>query len=310
MQVFSIVMIIILSILLLYLLLYTLIGYLCYKASLARKSTGKKLSRLNRKLKKKEEQSDTSWWQTQKIEDLYLQSDDGLKLYGHFIDRNSNITVILIHGYGSCWHQLAEQAKMFYSRGYNVLAVECRAHGKSEGYMVGMGWFDRLDLLKWIDLLVERNNNCKIVLYGVSMGASTVCMTLGEKLPNNVTCAIEDCGFDNVYKEFSYVYHKKLKFTSPAIFKIFTSFVKRARNFDLKEGDACKQLKKSKTPLLLIHGSNDKFVPTEMVYRLAESCASSKEIYICEGATHAESFKLDPQTYQRKVYSFLSKYCS
>lgn len=292
------------SLLVLCLFCYTLIGFVCYKLSLARKSTAKKITR-NKRAKQKEE---SLWIDNQPFEKVQISSNEGLTLIGHFLKMQSDKLVIIVHGFGSNWKEMEDYAKMFYKRNFNLLIIECRAHGESEGDMVGMGWLDRLDLQNWIDFSINKLPNCKIVLFGVSMGASTVCMSLGEKMPQNVKCAIEDCGFDNVYKQICYVYHKKLKLTSHILIRIFYSWTKRARSFDLKQGDAIKQLKKSNLPMLFIHGQCDNFVPTEMGYNLFGALNSkNKEIYICEGAGHAQSFSTDPGRYQMKINKFLSQ---
>lgn len=307
MKIFSIIMLILLSLVVLGIALYTMIGFACYKLSLARKSTAKKISKAGRKADKDSEKS--LWWDSHPTERVTTKSEEGLTLVGHFLKNQSDKVVILLHGFGSDWTQMGDYAKIFYKRNFNVLAVSARAHGESEGDMVGMGWLDRLDLLKWIEFAKQKVENARIVLFGISMGASTVCMTLGEKMEGNVVCAIEDCGFDNVFKEICYVYRKKLKFTSTILFKIFYKWTKRARGFDLKKGDAVKALKKATTPMLFIHGSEDTFVPTQMVYNLYDALATSdKRLYICEGATHAKSFQTDEKGYEMKVGKFLTKH--
>ena len=46
----------------------------------------------------------------------------------------------------------------------------------------GMGWLDRLDIISWINWIIEQDPDAQIVLHGVSMGAATVMMTSGESL--------------------------------------------------------------------------------------------------------------------------------
>lgn len=310
MVILSIVILAFMSLILIWLFGYLMIGLICFKVSLARKGTikeGLKKSR-RKKRKSKRQIEDYSWWDKQKPEEVSIEND-GLKLYGHFIDKNSCNIALLVHGYGSYWKEMSDYAQFLTKRGFSVLAIECRGHGKSEGDMVGMGWLDRKDICKWIEFLLERKRDAKILLFGVSMGASAVCMTLGEKLPSNVVCAIEDCGFDNVYKQFSYVYHKATLLPPTFLMKIFNSYCKRSKNFDMKEGDAIKQLKKSNLPVLFIHGGKDNFVPTEMVFSLAETVPETrKEVYLCEDATHAKSYQTDLITYERKVDHFLNRF--
>lgn len=79
-----------------------------------------------------------------------------------------------------------------------------RGHELSEGRYIGMGRLDRHDLIRWISLIVQADPHARIVLHGVSMGATEVMMTAGEPdLPGNVCAAIEDCGFASVWDQFA-----------------------------------------------------------------------------------------------------------
>lgn len=310
MQIFSIVVLALLGLLLLGMFGYLAICLICFKVSLARKGTIKEELKKSRRKKRKNKEviEDYCWWSEKKAEEVSIVSE-GLKLYGHFIDVGSENVALLVHGYGSYYKEMTDYAQYFVKRGFNVLAIECRGHGKSEGDMVGMGWLDRLDILKWIEFLNNKNSCFKVLLFGVSMGASAVCMTAGEKLPSSIKCIIEDCGFDNVYKQLSYVYHRATLLPPTLLMKTFNSFTKRAKNFNMKEGDAIKQLKKCILPVMFIHGGKDKFVPTEMVFSLADCIPETrKEVYICEDAAHAKSYVTDPATYERKVDKFLNKF--
>ena len=254
---------------------------------------------------------DAEWWDKMPFEEVAIKSEDNLKLVGHFLacENSSDKLAILVHGYGGVYKEMYNYAKMFLKRNYDILAIELRAHVNSEGDMIGMGWLERLDLLKWIDFMVERNKNYKIALFGTSMGASTVCMALGEKLPTNVKLAISDCAFDNAWRELSYVYTYHTHIPAKFLMSIFNNYLKRTKHFDLKMVDAVTQLKKAKLPILFIHGSKDTFVPTEMVYRLAEAVPKSqRDLYVVEGAEHIMSYPTDPKAYEKKVDNFLKKH--
>ncbi len=120
-------------------------------------------------------------------------------------EKKSDKTVIVAHGYMGNAETMANYAKMFHDLGYNVLVPDARGHGRSEGDYIGFGWPERKDYVQWIDkIIAETGQSQQIVLYGVSMGAATVMMTSGEKLPNNVKAIIEDCGYSSVDEELAY----------------------------------------------------------------------------------------------------------
>ena len=61
--------------------------------------------------------------------------------------------------------------------------------------------------------------------------------------------------------------------------------------------------------MMFIHGGNDTYVPTEMVYPLYEAKAEPKEIYISKGSAHAISYQDNPAAYTQRVGAFVAKYC-
>ncbi len=186
-----------------------------------------------------------------------------------------------------------------------LLTPDLRAHGNSEGKYIGMGWLDRNDILKWIDLILEENPQAKIVLHGVSMGAATAMMVSGENLPKNVVAVVEDCGYTSVYEVFAS--ELKLRFNLPS-FPIIncTSFISRLRaGYNFKEASSLDQIKKSRIPILFIHGTADNFIPVEMCNRLYDSTTCKKEKLLIDQAGHTQSRFLQPVEYYDHVFNFI-----
>ncbi|MGC3558235.1 alpha/beta hydrolase, partial [Enterococcus faecalis] len=80
--------------------------------------------------------------------------------------------------------------------------------GKSSGNKIGMGWLDRLDLFSWLSEVLAIDMEAEIILVGGSIGAATVMMASGVKLPTNVRGLIVDCGYTSVYVEIKNVLHE------------------------------------------------------------------------------------------------------
>ena len=165
-----------------------------------------------------------------KAQNIYMKSRNNLKLHAYLLKNHalSNSWVIMCHGYGGSALRLKRNAALFYKMGLNVLAPDARGHGKSEGNYIGMGWHERLDVIDWANLIISKNKNAKIILYGVSMGGSTVAMASGEKLPKNIKCIIEDCGYTSAWNELDYQFRKflksKFRLTSNIILNLISCF--------------------------------------------------------------------------------------
>lgn len=243
--------------------------------------------------------------------DLYMISQDGLKLHNYLIkNSNSNKWVITVHGYTSEGKLTSAYAKKFSDTGYNVIIPDLRGHGTSEGDYIGMGWDERLDIIDLINYIIKENPEAEIVLYGISMGGATVLNTSGEVLPSNVKAIISDCGYTNVWDEFSYQLNKLFGVPEFPMMHIANLITRFRAGYWLNEDSPVEQTTKSKTPTLFIQGDQDTFVPSFMVDELYDASSAEKEKLIIEGAGHAKSSKVNPKLYWETINNFLSKYIS
>ncbi|MDY0406354.1 alpha/beta fold hydrolase [Virgibacillus sp. 179-BFC.A HS] len=148
------------------------------------------------------------WTNEQKFEEMQLTSYDGLKLQGYYLPakKPTNKLVILAHGYLGHAKQMGLYGKYYYEKlGYNIFMPDARGHGESEGDYYGFGWQDRLDLIDWTKKLVKKlGPETEVVYHGLSMGAATVLMASGEKLPDNIKAIVADSPYASVYELFAY----------------------------------------------------------------------------------------------------------
>ncbi len=255
--------------------------------------------------------SDVTWLlNDSNYTDEYITSSDKLKLHSYKVtnQNNSNKWVIAVHGYTSEGINMSTYAKHYYDNGYNVLIPDLRAHGLSEGNYIGMGWDDRLDIISWINYILNENPNAEIILHGVSMGAATVLMTSGEEIPSNVKAIVADCGYTSVWDEFAYQLDDLFSLPEFPILNVSSMVAKIRAGYFLGEASSLEQVKNSKTPILYIHGDKDDFVPYYMMEELYKATSSEKEMLTIKGAEHAKASEVDPETYWNTVNNFINKY--
>lgn len=252
-------------------------------------------------------------YETAEYKDIHtLNSLGEIACAVHFPNEAKDKWVILCHGYTADPASMERYARQYYKKGFNIIMPYMRGHEKgikTKGHTAyTMGWWDRIDLLGWIDYAISENPDCKIMLHGESMGAATVMMTLGENPPANVVCAVEDCGYTSVWDEFTVQMGEM--FGLPEMPFMYTSqfAAKRHIGLDFKKASPLEKLKNADTPLLFIHGEADDFVPFRMVHELYNSYNGKKELLTIPKAAHAVSVDTDPDTYWAKVWSFAEKY--
>lgn len=308
--VLSIIGCVLLGLFLLFIVCYSIVGSVFF--SYALDSTFASVSNAPKGMIEKlpEPRVEPQWFEIVDKTKVSITSDDGYRLSAYEIENSTDNYVVLIHGYRGKSSEMSYYAKKFYEKGFNILMPDLKGHGESEGKYVGMGYMDRFDIIKWIDYLISKNNNAKIVLHGVSMGGATVCCTAGEQLPSNVVCAIEDCGYSNVYKQFEYVAENVLRLPFKKVIMGASNLVAKVRlRHSLKEFDVVRQVKKTSIPMMFIHGSADNFVPPYMLDELYSANSNIiKEKLIIDGAGHAYCATKDGELYFSSVFNFIGRF--
>lgn len=247
-------------------------------------------------------------WLSTREKEVQMVSEDNLCLYGYILEgKREHDWVILVHGYRGNHIELTDVAQHFLQIGRNVLMIDLRGHGKSKAHFLGMGWKDRKDVLQWISYILQKDKDASILLYGVSMGASTVMMTTGETLPSNVTVAIEDCGYTSVWEELKVELRTIFKCPPFPLLYVASGICKLRAGYSFKEASCITQLKKSKTPTLFIHGKEDTFVPFTMLEELYAAANCRKQKLIIEGAKHAKAREINPELYWKTIEAFIEK---
>lgn len=241
-------------------------------------------------------------------EDVWIQSDDGLKLHATwFPQEECKKIVICFHGYTSRgMNDYTGLSSYYLPHGYSMLLVDERAHGESEGTYIGFGFLDRMDALKWIDWVLETcGEDVRILLHGTSMGGATVLMTSGLNLPEQVKGIISDCAFTSPKEVFTHVLHTMIHLPAFPIMQISDVINRKRAGYGLDDCNAAREVQKATVPILFIHGSADTFVPCSMCDTIYENCTSPKKKLIVEGAAHAESFYKDTEAYENAMTEFL-----
>lgn len=247
-------------------------------------------------------------------EDITLKSFDGLNLTSTLImnENPTNKFIVLVHGVSICYVGSLKYFDIFYRNGFNVLIVNQRRHGKSEGKYSTYGFYEKYDVNMWIEYLKSRFGNDIILgLHGESMGAGTVMETI--PLNDSIKFVIEDCGYSNFHEligfQITHAYKNRLvrKILRPSL--IFSNFfMKTKAKFSMKKIVPIDIVSSTSLPMMFVHGKEDYFVPWYMAVDLYKAKTKGyKELYLVEGAKHAEALEVNKILYEKKIMTFIEK---
>lgn len=245
-----------------------------------------------------------------RAQDVYITSHDGLRLHALWIPaENARGTVLMAHGYRSTMLVDCHLGfELFHRLGWNILVPEQRTHGQSQGRFITFGVKESRDMDGWIRYHNDWFGAVPMMLFGISMGASTMLYLADRELPINVKGIIADCGFTSPAAILTSVYKNVIHL--PAAPSIWAAglFARLFAGFSLWERDTRKILPNSRLPVLLIHGKDDGFVPCQMTQQAFQYCAGDKALLLVEGAEHGLSFLTDGYSYTAAVIDFIKKY--
>ncbi len=239
-------------------------------------------------------------------QEFQITSFDGLKLCAKFYEYAPGAPIeLMFHGYrGNAERDLSGGVQRCFSLGRSAFIVDQRCSGKSDGHVITFGIKEHRDCLSWVDFLVEHfGPEVKIILCGISMGASTVLMAAGHPLPENVIGVLADCGFSTA-KDIIKKVIRQMGLPAGICYPFVKLGAKVFGRFDLEETSAAEALKHCTLPVIFFHGEADGFVPCDMSRVNYEACAGRKMLVTVPEAEHGLSYPVAPETYLTALREF------
>lgn len=242
-------------------------------------------------------------------EDVWIPSADGFRLHGRYYETAAGAPVeVQVHGYKSiAIRDFAGGLQHALAAGHNVLLIDQRAHGQSEGRCLTFGILEREDVRLWARYLCDRfGEDVNIVLVGVSMGAASVMMAAELDLPQNVKGIVADSGYTSpkeiICKDI------RSRGLPPAVFyPLLRLGAWLYGRFHLEQCSAPSALSNATVPVLFLHGEDDRFVPCEMSRRCYDACVTEKKLVTVADAGHGLEFLVDNAAYTAALTEFYAK---
>lgn len=239
-------------------------------------------------------------------EDLWVTSFDGLRLHGKYYEYAPGAPIeLMFHGYrGSAERDLSGGVQRCFLLGRSALIVDQRCSGASDGNVITFGIREHRDCLCWLELMLQRfGPDVKIILTGISMGASTVLMAAGKPLPSNVIGILADCGYSSA-KDIIKLVISKMGLPADLAYPFVKLGAKLFGHFDPEQTSPVEAMKTCTVPVIFFHGESDDYVPCEMSRINFDACSARKQLVTVPGAGHGLSYPVAPEKYLAALRDF------
>lgn len=236
---------------------------------------------------------------------------DGVRLAGWFYPRSdSRRALLIIHGLNSCSQcdfdgKFVDFQNQMNNAGYNVLAIDLRAHGQSGGTHVTFGEEEQWDVLGAVDFLHQRGFS-QVAVLGVSLGAVS---TVRADLEPDGAAGINAMVLDSCFTDFADVLDRNFSKTTgyPKFLLPGALFMTRMLlHVNLSAVKPIEELPQTKTPLLIIYGNHDVYVTPAQEQAMA-AARPDAAYWLAANADHARIYNTYTSEYVARVTQFLDK---
>jgi alpha-beta hydrolase superfamily lysophospholipase len=245
-------------------------------------------------------------------EDFQVRASDGVLLRGWKVRvRPSSNWVLLFHGVADNRAGVLEHARLLLQGGYNVVMMDARAHGASEGAMATYGWLERNDTRVIIDALQSADHPQHIFALGESMGAAIALQSAAVE--PRIEAVVAEASFANL-REAAYDYAglRRYPWLGKTWFAPGTwTMISRGESiagFPASAVAPDKSVSERAFPVLLICDGNDDTLPCRHTQRIYDAAIGPKQMWIVPGAFHTAALGYAPDEFKRRVLGFFGNY--
>lgn len=199
------------------------------------------------------------------------------RLVGEYFDFGSKKAVIIIPGRMESLLYSYFFAEPYRAAGYNVLVIDNRAHGESDGVLSSLGYREYKDIENWAKLLHDSFGNERVWLHGICIGCSTALFTLTDpKCPDYLAGMTAE----GMYKKFAVSFEQHFKERNKPMFPlgwITLFYLKLFAGADVVHDGPYKRIGCMHKPILMLHSREDTYSLPEFAQALYDACPSERK---------------------------------
>lgn len=227
-------------------------------------------------------------------------------LVGEYFNFGSDIVVIVIPGRMESGTYSYYFSEPYRKAGYNVLAIDNRSHGLSDGRYNTIGLKEYVDILEWIKYAHDELGNSSVIIHGLCIGSATALYAItDERCPDYVKALIADGMYVNFHESLKNHLIERKKPLFPFVGEIMF-MMRLVAGKSAKKWGPINVIKKMNKPILFIYSKEDIYSLPELGQKLYDTCPSKEKRleYFPHGA-HSHVRINNTEAYDSKISSFL-----
>ena len=242
------------------------------------------------------------------IKELSIKSNDGLKLVGEWFDYGFDRTIVILPGRRETLVYSYYYAKPYRNCGFNVLVIDQRAHGLSEGKYSTCGIKEADDVKLWLTYLHDELSQKEVYIHGICVGTCVTSIVASTFKKDYLKGIIMDSAFITYQEIYKNHYIESGHALFPVYYQIWAWF-SFFTHCNIKDASTVKYVAKfDNIPALFIWGTKDIYCLPEKSKELYAACSSNKkEIIWFEGALHSRVRLSDEERYDAVISDFLAR---
>ena len=244
---------------------------------------------------------------------VQVTARDGAILRGWMFtpERPNGNAVLVLHGIADSRASQSGLASMFLDHGYTVVTPDSRAHGESGGDLATYGLLEADDVHRWVSWLIEDQDPRHIFGMGESLGGAVLIESLAVEprfsaiVADSSFASLKRIALDRVAQRLPLPMNIGKILAAPPVWAAFL-YARLRYGLDFRAASPEAALKRSMTPVLLIHGLNDRLTLPEHSKILAASNRQWTELWLVPGATHTGAFGAARREFEKRVIGFFA----
>lgn len=240
-----------------------------------------------------------------KVEEINFTTGDDINISGWWIPSpklaSEDPTLIILHSLGGTRQDFLKFNLPIWQQGFNLALIDMRSHGESVGEYFTYGDRERKDISQLIDFLEKdrKQTSEDIAVIGISAGGAVAISSAAYD--KRIQALITISAFADLKKTIV----KQVPWLPSFWRKRAIARAEEIAKFSIEDISPIKQIAKVTCPILIVHGTLDKYIPFTNGEKLYDAAKGEKVFYAVEGGNHSTVLDKGGEELQNKIVKFV-----